>query len=83
MTDETRLGEVTHFYDRICVAIVLLSGDLSIGDELHFIGPNIDFRQALLSMQIEHNPIEHAEKGQEVAIKVDQPVNRGTVLFKS
>jgi putative protease len=83
MADEERLGEVTHFYDRICVAIVQLSGNLSIGDELHFIGPNIDFQQTLLSMQIEHKPIEEAEQGQEVAIKVDQPVKRGTLLFKS
>lgn len=82
MTDEIRLGEVTHFYDQICVAVVQLSGDLSVGDELHFVGPNIDFQQTLLSMQVEHKPIEHAEKGQEVAIKVDQPLRQGTLIFK-
>lgn len=83
MANNERLGEVTHYYDRIGVAVIQLSGDIRIEDELHFLGPNIDFQQTLLSIQIDHKPIEHAEKGQEVAIKVEQPVRRGVLMFRA
>ena len=32
-------------------------------------------------MQIEHEPIDAAKKGDEVAIKVSKPVRKGTVAY--
>ena len=76
-----RIGEVSHFYDRISVAVVSLTADLAIGNKVHFLGHGSDFMQEVTSMEIEHKPIESAKKGDEVAIKVIKPVKKKTSVF--
>lgn len=77
----SRIGEVTHYYDRISVAIIRLSADLSKDDLVHFLGYGSDFTQEISSMQIEHENILSAKKGDEVAIKVIKPVKQKTAVF--
>lgn len=76
-----RVGEVTHYFDRINVAVIQLSGKLSIGDNVHFLGHGSDFTQEITSMQIEHEIIETAKKGQEIAVKVIKAVRKRTSVF--
>lgn len=80
MTGE-RIGTVTHFYNRICVAVLELERDLHLGDTIHFLGRHTDFKQQVQSMEIEHQPITEASPGQEVAVKVDRRVRRGDRLY--
>jgi putative protease len=77
-----RVGEVTHYYNRIMVAVVRLSGDLKVGDYVHFLGRHTDFRQRVDSMQIEHQPVQEVKAGDEVALKVEQRVRRGDRVFR-
>ena len=77
----SRVGEVTHFYDRISVAVIKLSGPLAKGDLVHFLGYGSDFTQEITSMQIEHESIEAAKKGDEVAMRVIKPTNPKPALF--
>ena len=77
----TRVGEVTHYFDRIGVATILLSNSLSKGDTVHFLGHGSDFTQKITSMQIEHEIILAAKKGDEVAVKTDKPVKAFTSVF--
>lgn len=81
MTNGTRAGEVTHFFNDISVAVVKLTDDISVGDALHFLGANTDFRQEVESMQVEHEDIESASAGQEVAIKVERRVRAGDSVY--
>lgn len=76
-----RIGEVTHFYDRINVAVIKLSTTLHKGDRVHFLGHGSDFSQEIASMQIEHESIDTANSGQEIAIKVTKPVKQHTAIF--
>jgi translation initiation factor IF-2 len=76
------IGEVTHFYNRIGVAVVNLTGSIEVGDQIHFFGRSTDFRQQVQSMQIEHEPISEAGKGQEVAIKVERRVRNHDKIYK-
>jgi len=76
------IGEVTHFYNRIGVAVVNLTGSIEVGDQIHFFGRSTDFRQQVQSMQIEHEPISEAEKGQEIAIKVERRVRNHDKIYK-
>jgi translation initiation factor IF-2 len=76
------VGEVTHFYNHLGVAVVDLSDALKIGDQVHFFGRSTDFRQEVTSMQIEHEPISEAGKGQEVAVKVDRRVRKRDKIYK-
>lgn len=82
MGDGKRIGKVTHFFDRISVAVISLEAGLKLGDQVHFQGPHTDFQQEVTSMQIEHEAVEQVKKGQEVAIKVDQPVRKGDTLHQ-
>jgi putative protease len=80
MGETKQIGRVTHFFDRISVAVVSLDGALKLGDRIQFRGPHTDFQQEVVSMQVEHEAVEKGKKGQEVAIKVDQPVRKGDTL---
>lgn len=74
MSDQ-KLGQVTHYYDKIGVAVIKLTkGDLKIGDSLKLIDKNgQEFTQEVSSMQIEHAGIDIAKSGDEFGLKVDQP----------
>jgi putative protease len=76
-----RIGEVSHYFDRISVAVINLTSNLAKGDKIHFLGHGSDFLQDVTSMQIEHETIDSAKKGDEVAIKVAKPVKKSTSVF--
>ena len=76
------VGEVTHFYNRIGVAVIDLKDTLQVGDQVHFFGRSTDFRQEVASMQVEHQTISEAGKGQEVAVKVERRVRKGDNIYK-
>ncbi len=77
-----RIGEVTHYFDRIGVAVIDLTDTIRLGDTLHIFGRLTDLRQKVSSMEIEHQKIEEAGPGQEVALKVDRPVKPRDKVFK-
>lgn len=75
---EKVIGEVTHFFPKISVATIKLSAGLKIGDKVKI----KDFEQAVESMQIEHNVIKEAKKGQEIGLKVNGAVKQGEKVYK-
>jgi putative protease len=85
--DEIYIGEVTHYYPKIMVAVITLVEQLNVGDSLHFKSPTgriewVDFEQQLDSMEIERKKIQSAEPGQEIAIKVEQRVRKRDRVYK-
>jgi translation elongation factor EF-1alpha len=79
---EIRIGKVTHYYNRIGVAVLELEDVIKTGDTIVFLGHTTDFSQEVTSMEIEHHKIQSAGPGMEVALKVDEPVRSGDELFK-
>ncbi len=79
---DTRVGKVTHYYDRINVAVMVLSGELKVGETIHIQGRLTDFSQPVDSMEIEHQKIESAGPKTEIALKVLEPVREGDVVYK-
>ena len=75
------IGKVTHYFDKIGVAVVKLSGPLKVGDSIRMETKDGEFKQAVESMQVEHKMIEKAKKGDEVGMKVDQPVKEGNKVY--
>ncbi len=69
-----KIGKVTHYYGHVGVAIVELSGKLSVGDKVKFEGGKTEFEQTVGSMQIEHKDISSAKKGDVIGLKVDEKV---------
>lgn len=81
MSEEKLIGKITHYYSAIGVGIVELSGSLKTGDAIHIKGKATDFEQAVDSMQVEHEPVEKAKKGDVIGIKVKEKVKEGDEVF--
>jgi putative protease len=77
-----KIGEVTHFFSNINVAVIELSGAITIGDEILIIGATSDFSQKVESMQIEHEQVKEAKSGDDIGLKVIERVRRGDEVFK-
>lgn len=78
-----KVGKVTHFYDKIGVAVVELNGSLSVGDKIKFTRGGEDlFEQEVKSMQIEHEKKNSVKKGDVVGLKVDGEVKEGAEVYK-
>ena len=76
------VGKVTHCFGKIDVAIVKLSDELSVGDEILIQGRETNFRQKVESMQIEHENIEKAKPGDEIGLKVADIVREKDSVYK-
>ncbi len=79
---EARIGEVTHYYSQISVAVIQLSGDLKIGERISIIGHTTEFSQTVESMQVNHQAIDSASAGDEIALKVWDYVRRGDLVYR-
>ena len=79
--EEKLIGKITHYFGKISVAIVELSGVLKAGDKIHVKGGSTDFEQDISSMQIEHENLEKAKKGDEIGLKVDEKVREGDEVY--
>jgi hypothetical protein len=79
---EIRAGKITHYYDRISVAVLILFEELKVGDTIHILGKMTDITQRVASMEIEHQKIQSAGPKTEVALKVLEPVRDGDIIYK-
>ena len=72
---ESLIGIVVHQWQKAGAALLALSGDgLSVGDTIRIKGHTTDFTQTVRSMQIDHEPVDSAGPGDEVAIGIDDRV---------
>ncbi len=79
---KTQVGEITHFYPNIMVAVVKVVKDIKVGDKISIEGHATSFEQTIESMQIDRKPISAAKKGQEIGLKVDNLVKEKDKIFK-
>jgi translation elongation factor EF-1alpha len=76
------IGKVTHYYNRISVAVVELAGELRVGDQIAILGHTTEFTQPVESLEVEHHKIEVARTGQEVALKTWEIARSGDLVYK-
>ncbi len=80
---EKEIGRITHYFSKIGVAVMeITGGSLKVGETIHIKGHTSDFTQAVDSMQQEHQQIMEAKKGDSVGLKVEEPVREGDLVFK-
>lgn len=78
-----KIGRVTHYYDKLGVAVVELDADLSVGDTIKFVRGGEDlFEQKVDSIQIEHEKRETAKKGEAVGLKTKGEIKDGAEVYK-
>lgn len=78
---EKQIGQITHFFGHISVGVIKLSAALKVGDKIKILSGNGEFEQTVDSMQVEHAAVQKAKKGDEVGLKVNQPVHEGNKVF--
>jgi len=79
---EKLIGKITHYFTNIGVAVLeITSGKLKTGDKVHIKGATSDFEQSINSMQVEHESVETAKKGDAIGVKVDQQVREGDEVY--
>ncbi len=88
--DETRrsevaeklVGRVSHYYNRIAVAVIEVTDTIKVGDTIRITGGIRDFEQTIDSMEIEHQKVEVATKGQSIGLKVVEKVRENDQVYK-
>lgn len=76
------VGKVTHYFSKIGVGAIELSGELKLGDKIKIKGATTDFEQLVESMQVEGKPVERAGPGDSVGLKLKEKVREGDVVYK-
>ena len=81
MAEAKSIGSVTHYFDKIMVAIVKAKKAVKKGDTLKFKTNKGEFDQVVESMQIDHADVESAKAGAEFGVKVSQEVDKGDEVY--
>ncbi len=76
------VGVVTHFFDKISVAVIEVKAPVAVGDQISIEGPQTNFKMKISSMQVEHKPIKKAKKGDDIGMKTPKPVRAKDLVYK-
>jgi selenocysteine-specific translation elongation factor len=78
------IGKVTHYFDRAMVALVALSGSITVGDTVRIAkGGEDGFEMRVESMQVNHEAVAAGKAGEEVAVKTTEPAKKGAVVYRA
>ncbi len=81
--DEELTGRVTHYFPRVEVAAVEVTADeLRVGDTIRVLGTTSNFTQEVDSLEIDHEPVESAQVGQLVGIRVAERARVNDLVFR-
>ena len=77
MAKDTKVGKITHYYDKLGVGIIKLVKSLKVGQTVKISGKTTNFEQLISQMQLDHKDIKSGKKGQEVGVKLNSKVRSG------
>lgn len=76
------IGTITHYFGHLSVAAVDLTDRLTVGDRIHIVGHTTNLEQTVESMEVEHEKIDSAGPGDDVAMKVDDHVREHDIIYR-
>jgi hypothetical protein len=76
------IGRISHYFSHLSVAAVQLEGPLAVGDRIHIHGHTTDLQQDVSSMEVDHVAVDRAGPGDDVALKVDDPVRDHDLIYR-
>ena len=79
---EVEIGKITHYYNHLQVAVLKLNDSLKLGDRIHVLGHSTDLVERVTSMEVNHHVVVWVNPGEDVAIKVNEPVREHDVVFR-
>jgi putative protease len=77
-----KVGEVSHYFNRISVAVVELTAPLKVSEAIAIRGMTTNFEQRVESMQVEGENIEEASSGDSIGLKVVDRVRKGDIVYR-
>jgi len=82
MAEEKKLiGKVTHYFGKISVAGIELSGKIKVGDTISIEGATSNFQEKIDSMQIDNDSVIEANTGDLIGIKVKEKARVGDDVY--
>jgi len=78
---EKSIGVISHYFGKIGVAILDLTGPLKVGDKIKIKHGDHVFEQLVESMQINHKKVEKAKKGDSIGIKLLESAKAKSKVF--
>jgi len=79
---DKKIGKITHYYNKIGVAVVKLIKPLFVGDKIKISGHDQEFEQEVKSIQKDHLAVQKAKAGDEIGLKVDKPVKENDEIYE-
>lgn len=81
---KTLVGEIAHYYGKIGVAALKLTGALNEGDRISVETKEgaVLFEQSVDSMQVNHAPVQSAKAGDDVAIRLSAKAHAGNLVYR-
>ena len=80
---EQEIGYVSKYFGQIRVAAIeITAGKLSVGETIHIKGHTTDMNVDVGSIQIEHESVDSANKGDSSGLKVSGKARRKDKVFK-
>ncbi len=77
------VGKITHYFPHVKAGVILVTkGKIALGDKLQFKGHTTDFKQKVISMQINNAPIKEAKPKDEVGLLVKSRVRHNDIVYK-
>jgi translation elongation factor EF-Tu-like GTPase len=76
------IGTVTHYYSHLSVAAVTLTDTLRVGDRIHIVGHTTNVEQPVESMEVDHQKVESAGAGDDVALEVKDHVREHDAIYR-
>lgn len=74
-------GKVTHYFNKIKVAVIKPAASLNLGNKIEFLGNKSNFSQKISSMQVDHVFVKKCKKGKLVGLKVQKRVRVGDLIY--
>ena len=76
-----KVGEVSHFFTRLGVGVIELSGSLKEGSKIVVKGATTNFEQTVNSMEIDGEKVGEAKKGHSIGLKLRERARAGDEIF--
>jgi len=80
---EVAIGNIVDYFAKVGVAAIEVTGQfLAVADTVRIKGHTTDLVQTIDSIQLEHQPVQRAESGQTVGVRVKERVRKGDQVLK-
>lgn len=77
-----QVGTIEHYYNKIKVAVVRVEKPIRVGDWVRIRGAHDDVRARVRSIEVDHRPVDRAEPGQKVGIKLPRRAHARSAVLR-